>query len=233
MSEPISFRRKSRRLCSLHDGRFYTETWFCVLVFVLNLLLVSCATMDIPESKVRAAESYPLKTEHSKLLIAVHPVTDKTEINETFRTNLLDKGILPILVVAENRNPSTSFVLAKNKIAVVNRESVETSTAQRGRVTSETPGSALAMAGAAVISLPLLVVGMKMMSDAQVIEHNLGDKEFYSRTVGPGQKVHGYIYFQLPQGTAALTQHHVLVEVVDSSTGEAMTFDFPISHSTR
>lgn len=221
MSEPTS------------NGRFHTEMWFCVLVSVLSLLVASCATMSIPETKVRATESYQLKAQMRGLLVAVHPVTDENEIKETFRTALLDKGILPILVVAENRDPSASFVLAKNKVAVVSRESLERATAQRKRVTAEEPGATMAAVGSVVFSLPLVIAGLKMSSDAQVIERNLGDKEFYSRTVGPGQKAYGYIYFQLAQGTTALEQHDILVEAVDSSTGEAFTFAFPISYRKR
>lgn len=219
------------------NGSFYAAVAPCVLLSVFGLLVVGCATMRIPEAKVHATESYQLKAEHKGLLVAVHPVTDENEIKETFRTALLGKGILPILIVTENRNPSTSFILTKNKVTVVNREALERDASQRQRVTSDTSGADMLKAGvwimpvSVVIGGPLIIAGLKMSSDAQVIEHNLREKEFYSRTVGPAQKAYGYVYFQLPQGTIALDQHHVLVEAVDSSTGEAMTFDFPINYS--
>ena len=217
----------------LRRGRFR-----CVLICLLGLLVISC-TMSLPESQVRPTESYQLTTEHNGLLIAVHPVTDSTELQETFRVNLLDKGILPILVVADNRHSSTSFVLDKNKVTVVNRALLESGASQRGRVTSETPGGAIGMAGATVgivspvVGLPLVIVGLKMLSDAQVIEHNLGEKAFYSRTLDPGQKAHGYIYVPLREGASALEHHHLLVEAVDSSTGEAVTFNFPLTYRKR
>jgi hypothetical protein len=234
-------RHTGRRSGLLRNGSARVEAGRCVLVSMLGLLMFGCATMSIPQTQVRPTESYQLTTERNALFIAVHPVTDSAEIEEAFRTNLLEKGILPILVVVENRNPLTSFVLAKNKVAVVNVASLETTTSQRRRVTSDIPGAAVATAGAAALSLPgaaalslpLVVVGLKIMSDAQVIAHNLGEKEFYSRTVAPGQKAHGYIYFQLPRGTTALEHHQLLVEAVDSSTGETVRFDFPLEYRKR
>jgi hypothetical protein len=235
-----------RRLCSPRiDQCFRTEAELSIFVSVLSLLVVGCATMNIPEAKVRATESYQLKAEQRGLLVAVRPVTDENEIKETFGTALLEEGILPVLVVTENRNPSTSFIFTKDKVAVVNREALERDASQRQRVASDTAGPAMATAGvsaavisvavapAAVIALPLVIGGLKMSSDAQVIEHSLREKEFYSRTVGPAQKAYGYVYFHLPQGTTTLDQHHVLVEAIDSSTGEAMIFDFPINYSKR
>ena len=231
--------RQIRRLSNLAIGRRRKETWFCIFVSAFCLLLASCSTMSIPEDKVCSTESCQFKTENNKLLVAVHLLTDTTEIDDIFKLNLLDQGILPILIIVENHNPTTSFILVKNKVTVVDRKSLDASTKQGGEVTSETPSHVVSGVGAAllvpaaIIAAPLIFEGMKMESDAQVIEHNLREKEFYSHTVGPGQKVHGYVYFNLPKDNVAMNQYHVLVEAVESTTGETTTFDFPIDHINR
>jgi hypothetical protein len=204
-----------------------------VLASLLSLVVVGCTTMKVSETKVQATESYQLKAEYEGLLVAAYPVTNKDEIEESFRTDLLGNGILPVLVIAENRSPSTSFLIAKEKVAVVDQDSLRKTSANREIAASDKGGESLLNIGGVLFSPVLLITGSKMASDAQVINHNLADKAFYSRTVGPGQKVHGYVYFQLPQGSAAVARHHVLVEVSDASTGKTVTFDFPFSFNRR
>ncbi len=204
-----------------------------VLTSLLSLVVVGCTTMKVPETKVQATESYQLKAEYEGLLVAAYPVTNKDEIEKSFRTDLLGNGILPVLIIAENRSSSTSFLIAKEKVAVVDQDSLRKTSANREIPASDKGGESLLNIGGVLFSPVLLIAGSKMASDAQVINHNLADKAFYSRTVGPGQKVYGYVYFQLPQGSAAIERHHVLVEVSDASTGKTVTFDFPFSFNRR
>ena len=207
---------------------------FLVLVAACGLLPTGCTTMNVPPMTIGSVESYPLNSEARGLVVAVHPVTSEAEVDATFNSDLLGKGVVPILVVIENRNPSASFVIAKDQVAVVDTSSAASTTSALPKVASSTAGGATQAAGfvailaAPVLAVPLVVAGLKMASDAQVIQHNLADKAFYSRTVGPGEKAHGYIYFQVPKGTELAGHHHVLIEVRDSATNEPLTFDFPI-----
>jgi hypothetical protein len=210
----------------------------------------------------------PLKAEKQGLLIAIRPITDKTEIEQSFRTSLLDKGILPILVVAKNKNPSLSFVLSRDNIAVVDQETLERvrssqaiggATKALGRGSAIT-GSAIAtgagpivgtvlgtglatVAGGAIVlgiasgggllGLGLVAGGLKMLSDAEVIEHNLAMKQFSSHTLDPGKTTFGYVYFQLPKSEKPNKEFQVLVGSTKTATGEAFLFQFPLEYSLR
>lgn len=195
---------------------------------LLVALASGCSTMSVPPMTVRPTEWYALKSETRGLTVVVNPVTSKQEIDATFKTDLLAKGIVPILIVVENKNPSASFVVSKEKVAVVDNETAVRTTSANPTVRSSTGGEVATIAGAALISLPLVVVGLKVASDAQVIQHNLADKALYTQTVGPGQRAQGYLYFQAPAGRPLAGNHHVLIEVRDSATNEPLTFDFPI-----
>ena len=76
---------------------------------------------------------------------------------------------------------------------------------------------------------PLLFAGLKMASNATVIQHNLADKEFYSRTLGPGEKAQGFVYFQFPKESPPSGNYHVVAEVKTSAGGKGTTFDFPVN----
>ena len=67
-----------------------------------------CTTMKVKPLVERSPDSCPYHDQQQGLANRVHPVTHKREVKEIFRTDLRARGILPILVVAENRNSSAS-----------------------------------------------------------------------------------------------------------------------------
>lgn len=206
-----------------------------LLIAALAAVLCGCGTMDVTQLKTHAAASYAQHAEKKGLVVAVHPVTDRKEIDEVFKTDLLDKGLLPILVVAENRSSSASFILAREKVYVLNEATGVASGNQRTNITSETGGQATALAGAAVLlaasaaSLPLVFAGLKMASDASVIQHNMADKEFYTRTLAPGDSAQGFVYFRFAPETPISGAYRLRAEATDSSTSEIVPFDFDLN----
>ncbi len=200
-----------------------------VMAAAMSALSTGCGTMEVTALKTQGAAAYAQHAEKDGVTIGVHPLTDRKEIKETFRVDLRESGLLPILLVAENHHASASFILAKDKVYVLNEATQATNTSQQTKVASETGGQAAAALGVAGISLPLVVVGLKLASDATVIQHNLADKEFYSRTLGPGQKAQGFIYFKYPKGTSLAGAYRVVVELKNSSTGAVTPFDFKVN----
>lgn len=193
-----------------------------------TVLATGCSTMSVPPMPIQPIESYALRQETRQVTVAVHPVMSKQEIDATFNTDLLDRGIVPILVVIDNKNPSASFVVAREWVAVVNNETAVRTASALPAARSETGAQVATVVGAALISLPLVIGGMKIASDAQVIQHNLGDKAFYSHTVAPGRRAQGYLYFNASEGKPLAGHHRVVVELRDSATNDPLTFLFPI-----
>lgn len=107
----------------------------------------------------------------------------------------------------------------------------------RSPVTSEGPGMGLATAGAFAplvpVLLPLLFVGVKMVSDSQVIEHNLADKALYSRTLDPGQKAFGYLYMTLPKEARSGGSYDLSLRALDAADGRETMFIVPIEYKAR
>ena len=198
------------------------------------LLLAGCTTMSVTPLTTGSADSYTQHEQTNGLVIGIRPMTDRREIKHMFKVNLLDEGLLPILVVAESQSASGSFIIAKDKVYVLNEATGTTNTSQQEEVASGTAGTAVGITGAVLVgagslaAAPLLFTGLKMASNATVIQYNLADKEFYSRTLGPGEKAQGFVYFQFPKESPPSGNYHVVAEVKNSATGEATTFDFPM-----
>jgi len=184
--------------------------------------------MSVPTLKVRSIESYELRQEQRGLILAAHPMTTQ-EIDDVFTINLLDKGILPILLLAENRSASTSFILDRRLIETGAGNALGLTPRQQKDIGSSPAGEAMIMSGTLLISYPLMFVGLKMTSDATVVAHGLADKEFYSRTLDPGQQASGVIYLRLAEGPAGQGPHVLKLSPIDVETSEAMTFTFLIT----
>jgi hypothetical protein len=206
----------------------------------LLLLGSGCSTMKVSPLTTGSADSYTQHEQKNGVLVGIRPMTDKREIEDMFKINLLEKGLLPILVVVENKSPAASFIIAKDKVFCVKEASGSAIRKQREKVTSGT-GEALSNAGGVMVALggfaapllvvgaPLLFTGMQQASNASVIEYNLADKEFYSWTPGPGEKAQGFVYLQFPKGSPPSGNYHVVAELKNPATGEITTFDFPVN----
>jgi len=203
-----------------------------ILLAFSSLMLAGCSTMKMAPLTTGSAGSYTQHEQTNGVVVGIRPMTDKQEIMDTFKINLLEKGLLPILVVVENQSASDSFIIAKDKVYVLNEATGTTSSSQRKKVTSG-GGEALAITGGilvatgSLVAAPLLFTGMQKASNASVIEFNLADKEFYSWTLGPGEKAQGFVYFQFTKNSPPSGNYHVVAEVKNPATGEATTFDFP------
>jgi hypothetical protein len=202
-------------------------------------LAYGCTTMSVPEFKTKSASSYAARAEKNGLLLAVHPTTDAQEMDDTFKVDLLE-GTLPVLLVTENRSPSTNFVIPRDKIAVFDADmGAGTAGHHQGKEQPDVAAGALVLASggamlvAPVLALPLLVSGMKLSSDAMVIQHNLAEKAMYSHTLAPGQSARGYVYVRLPKNLPPVSRYNVVIDAVDSSTGEITTLSIPVEYRRR
>src|SRR5947208_2667008 len=93
-------------------------------VLSFSILCVSacwtgCTTMEVTKMNAQAAGSYANSAQKSGVAIGVEPMLESRRMKETFKLNLIDRGLLPILLVVENNSPDASFILAKDKVYVL------------------------------------------------------------------------------------------------------------------
>jgi hypothetical protein len=215
------------------------------LVGAFGVLGCACSTMSVPEFKVNSTVSYASQSEQNGLLVAVYPMTDAREIDDAFKVDLLAKSVIPVLLVAENMSSSVTFVLKQDGVSVSGLEGLGSEGGLRRSVTSEKTGQSVATAGLAtmaaaavvapvlIVAAPLVLVGLKMSSDAMVIEHNMADRLFYSQTIDPGQRAAGYFYIKLSEGASKTVSYEISVDALDPATGQMTRFRFPITSTLR
>lgn len=147
------------------------------------------------------------------LRIGVQALSDPEEIDQYFGTDLLSKRILPVLVVAENSNASSSFLLSDsdfmlgrddNELLSLSAQTM--SGASSAGPTLKSGGLVTALAGFAVpglgfAGLPLALIGQKVAADDMEIQRNFSLKQFWTRTVTPNRQARGFVYFPLQDDT--------------------------------
>ncbi len=172
-----------------------------MLVYLLSLMLIlnGCTTLILEPYVGKRADQYKNYKIKNGLALATKPVIDSTESEKYFGVDLLSRKILPVFIVVENKSVSSSFTILKKSIKLIDENTLFNHAADNdaGKEKAE-GGAAVALTGAVLIALPLLFAGMKMVSDATVIKHSISSQEFQIRTLSPGEKASGFLYFQIP-----------------------------------
>jgi hypothetical protein len=187
-----------------------------------------CSTIKIPDYVPPAAASSqsPVRTVEG-VELQVDPFTDPERVKTHFGAALRNLGIFPVYVSAKNVSPDRTYLLTREQFTLG-----DSGGAAQGTGATDAPayrsgaGEAVSMAGAAVISLPLLFVGSKMIIDAEAVQHNLIKQEFQNQMLEPGDSVSGFIYFSLQKDAPPLITPVVRVKVVETPSNRAWDIQF-------
>ena len=162
----------------------------------LVFLIGGCTAMTLPVFTPKTITAYPHSKISEGLMVAVNPMTDEAEIEKYFGTDLLSEGILPVLVIANNTNPSSSFVLRQENFSLFEKDSGQ-EIVQGGKMQESAAADAIGNTGAVLLAMPLLILAGKMGADAIVVQHNFETKRFHSKTLSPGKENYGFVYFPI------------------------------------
>jgi hypothetical protein len=219
---------------SYENGHQRTKSMRILNSFLLAgcLMWAGCTT---PSGGSAPIASKHYSQEVDKLVITVQPLTTGPEVRSVFGANILQNGVLPIRISTDNQNGMSSFIVPREKIVVMNGVTGATSSSARGtagrEVGSVSAGQALgglALAGAG----PLLILAVAATAKDSVdpnVEHNLTGKEFFTRTLGPGQRANGYIYCKFQKGKPPEGAYRIVAEVKNSATGATIPVEFDIN----
>ena len=205
----------------------------------LLLLLVGTAWLGVgcatPSGGAAQAASEQYSKEVDGLRITVQPLTSVQEIKSVFGGNILRDGVLPIKLSTDNQNASSSFIMPREKMLVMNGTTGATNSSQRGAAGREmgtvTAGQAVG-AFAAAGAGPLLILVAALTAKDSVnpnVEHNLTGKEFFTRTLGPGQRAAGFIYCRFQKDKPPSGPYRILAEVKNAATGMTIPVEFDIN----
>lgn len=182
-------------------SRFKLRVVLQVCLAALCGLAVSGCMAHVPLTKrqVGSVASYAHSQELEGLAMAIDPITNANEVIELFGMNLLEKELLPVLVVVSNRSPSASYVISPDHFSLLNGK-YESSRKSQGKGTggAEAAGWTVAVLGIGptLLAAPFLT---HELDKALVINQNLRHEQLLQRTLSPGMATQGFVYFTIPK----------------------------------
>ena len=207
-------------------GPFIRNRRFSLVLAVLFLVrLPANAEKKFPPYPVHSAREYTLSREESGIVVALDPLFEK-ETQKTFLgANLLSKGVLAVQVIVENSPARGSLMIRKDHIRYGLDDGVALERAGGPAIRSNT-GAGVALAGAALISLPAMFVGLKMIANATVVQQHLLVCELRSQTVAEGKTASGFIFVPVGPGSATARKVGILIPLITGNDGTELNFAF-------
>jgi hypothetical protein len=205
------------------------------LVPVLGLLVSGCGAFKLAPYNPPPIDAYKAAVTKNGLTIGILPLTGTDELNRHFGTDLKrDSGVIPVHVIVTNKSPSTSFMVTRENARLQHKRSGQSFQQGAGKLPGESEtnvGTTLVWVGAVAcnpLSVPLILIGAQQAMNATVIRKTLVDNEIYTKTVGPGASVCGFLYFQLPPKTIKLSDCSVVLKPIALDTQAKDEFELPL-----
>ena len=200
-----------------------------VLLFTLSILIFSggCASHEKRNLTPRATDSYLTKETVSGVTIAVEAYSTKKKVEEAFTIDLTEEGIVPILLIMDNKS-NTNYVLLKDEIELVDTQ---------GNVKKPVPADVMmekfehnkmvyALLGFGIFSyMSAEEANEKMLSDWS------GKELPAEKVLMPNRKAYGALYFDLGKGLSTLPNSTLTLNLRNLQSNQIHKLDIKIPES--
>jgi hypothetical protein len=227
--------------------KFRNCCWGIVILSFVSMEVTGCAPLKIPPFKAEPFDTYKNQVAKNDLHIAVWPMTDKDQQEKCFGAALADMGVLPVLIIAENRSASQRFMLRDDLILLQHKttrqifpQAFQTAPADdsqhEGARTASGALTATSLLVVPIASLPFVFLSLglaKSSENAKAIQDSIFDKTLFTQTVLPGKTAEGFAYFKLADGKIDLSDGKInlnelllSVQASDESAQSIQSFEF-------
>lgn len=227
-----------------------------ISVFVFCLIL-SCAAPDIaPDVEIKKCSEYESFQIKDNLHVAMEPFQEKEIVKYYFGTDLTETGIIPILVVTENHNRTTSFLLpsaepelftTQNNLLIENNKtgnsgafdtkSAKTTSSQEIDKYNKSREIAAMAITTPIILLPLVPilasVDLGPSYKAITVEQNIISKAFKKGTLSPGESESGFIYLKVPKELNQDAQLGITLKALNMHSKQLEDFNLTFTIKNR
>ena len=201
-----------------------TSTQATIVSLALLCMLCGGCTTTLPPYPVRPLTGYPHRVVQGGLALAVQPLRTEAERERYFGVDLVDEGVLPVFVLAENRSSTSSFLLSPENFRLGNAKSPPSGEGGPGR-----DPIGLHIAAAATLSPVLIVAYSTLESKGHQINQTFELNKLRDTTLSPGETVSGFVYFPYPDEARAAKTWRVDAEAPKLGTRARQRFriEFP------
>lgn len=212
------------------------KTYIMLTGIVLSIaaicIFASCTTTQIaPSLNIEHPDNYKQHQEQEGLAIAIHPIVNRKEMFSYFNDDLFSKGILPVLIVAENKNKTQTYLISSDQVFLKDDSAGSTviaSSVDTRKTTYEKSykGIGVVLVGGPMF-LPFAFLDWGPSEHSKIVQHNIVSKALQRKSLSPNQIHSGCIYLTLPQNNSTATATLVLIS--ERINGESpLRFDFAL-----
>jgi len=206
---------------------FHTACWISFLMILSILAGCSRTPVIYPDFPNHSPDQYQYHQENNGLVIGISPITDPQEIRKYFGVNLLEGGVLPVFLSANNQNPKAIFVLQREHITL----GLNSNTDKQPEIIDSSDRESMAIA-AHLLSALFIPAWASAESEYFELKQNLARKEFRSKTLSPGRQTDGFVYFQIPSNNKESAESPkrttIQIKVKETKSKQNYQFVFPV-----
>lgn len=226
-----------------------------LLTLILSINLISCYKMEVenrtPEFPVKKCFEYDSKKMVDNVCMAILPIQKEHEIDKYFGHSLYSANILPILIVTENTNKDSSFILPSDepKIYLFKLDEITKETpTQKSTTTSiidtkkeiyeyghtqwkEGKGERIARGfitglGTGIAGIIVEASIVDPGEDARTSAYSVTRKSLRKETLSPLETESGFIYVNLPNDIDINQRLFVNISIINMKSGKQSEFVF-------
>lgn len=160
---------------------------------LIPFALTAMGGQKFPDYPLRPAGDYAISIRQDEVTVGLDPVEKEEQQLTYFHIALSPRGFLPIFVVIHNESKTDSLLIDKSGVSYSTDLSgsdgpAENTASQKAGIVTT---SAIPWIGA------FLAAGIAQ--DQSEVKQNLILRELQSRTLGPGETMHGFLYVSVPK----------------------------------
>jgi hypothetical protein len=209
------------------------------LLVLVGSLCAGCATTRLaPEIPVGQVEEYAHYQEKGGLAVAMESLSDSAELREYFGDDLLEKDLLPILVVAQNKSSEETYLISAEGVSIdsgpdqggdTNASEKVASSVEARDAAYEKDYGGIRAAIVSPILLPVAFVDWGPSEHSKSVQHNIVSKALGRKSLSPGQSHAGCVYLRLPPGQSDGKATHMVLVAERLMGGEPLRFSIPVT----
>ena len=199
----------------------------------ISIILAGCG---IHNTTAPNASSCKFAGSNAGLKISAEPFTEKDKLRRFFGVDLLSKGVLPVLIVFENKNAEDGFSIvqehAQLAIGKSNPDFEKDAHTSPNVHATEPPltysTSIQALLPIQALPVALLIGGVDQLVEGYhcapaVVAQNLEEKKLTHKIVYPGSTHYGFLYFRIEGRDNAQNITRMVFDAKNIRTNEMTT----------
>lgn len=215
----------------LHNAAYGKVSQSALFCLSISITLLGCG-VEVHDITAPDPLSCKFTGNTAGLKVSAEPFIEKHKLLRFFGSDLLSKGLVPVLIIFENQNAGDGFIIvherAKLTIEKSSPESKNDARASYNRYSTEPPLT-YSISPVTDFAVPILfgIVGGVVVEqhyvNLAIIARNMEEKKLVDKIVYPGNSHYGFVYFRIEIEDDAVLIKDISFDAKNIRTNEMIT----------